>query len=527
MIGRLKDLAKRHWPLLRLRTILIGVLLFVAAMPVFGAVFLRLYENTLVRQTEAELVVQGAALVSTARSVWPAASPRPAALRTTPGYYRQEPPNIDLSSNPILAERRPRRVNLSAAQDARVAARFLAPVFEQTSRTSLASLILLDRRGIVTVGADLGDDYGDLPEIRSALAGRPMTVLRHNDNYRAHYSLEWLSRASQVRIHHARPIRVGDQTVGVILLSRSPRGLFREAYEDRVKFALGLAVILSVLVVLAGLVSRGVTRPIEALSRATRDVAAGQGAVPETPATAAVEIQQLYEDFRVMAGAIAQRSQYLRDFAASLSHEFKTPLAGITGAAELLDDHVETMTVDERRRFLSNIRADSGRLSQLVSRLLDLARADMTQAQSGLSTELALPVQRITDALATTDFQVENRIAKSLPPVAAPASVIEAVLANLIENSRQAGAAQVIITSSTGQTDVALTVQDDGPGIPQADRERLFEPFFTSRRSAGGSGLGLPITRSLLAAHRGAVDLVSSQHGASFVIRLPRAVQST
>jgi HAMP domain-containing protein len=142
-------------------------------------------------------------------------------------------------------------------------------------------------------------------------------------------------------------------------------------------------------VLLSGLVSRGVTRPIEALSAATRSVATGQGSVPETPATAAVEIRDLYQDFRVMADAIAVRSRYLRDFAAAVSHEFKTPLAGITGAVELLDDHFDTMTPDERRRFLGNISADSARLSALVGRLMDLARADMAMPQAGVASELA------------------------------------------------------------------------------------------------------------------------------------------
>ena len=350
-----------------------------------------------------------------------------------------------------------------------------------------------------------------------------MTVLRHNDRYRPRYHFEWLSRASNVRIHYARPVTVNGRTVGVILLSRSPRALFRDAYEDRGKFALAVGVILIALFFLAGLVSRGVTRPIEALSRATRDVAAGQGAVPDTPTTAAMEIQQLYGDFRAMAEAIARRSQYLRDFAAALSHEFKTPLAGISGAAELLDDHFETMSPEERQRFLGNIRADSGRLSQLVTRLLDLARADMTRAEAGASSDPAGPVNRIADAMGSPGFAVVSRVGRGLPAVAAPPEMVEAVLATLVENSRQAGATEAVISAQIEEDSVSLAVQDNGPGIPPADRDRLFEPFFTSRRAAGGTGLGLSIARSLAAAHHGAVDLVPSERGACFVLRLPRA----
>src|SRR3546814_14593934 len=90
-------------------------------------------------------------------------------------------------------------------------------------------------------------------------------------------------------------------------------------------------------------------------------VAAGRGRVPEPPPTAAIEIQGLYRDFAVMAAAIERRSRYLRDFAHAMSHEFKTPLSGIRGAIELLEDHDDTMSAEERRRFRAN--AEIGRAS--------------------------------------------------------------------------------------------------------------------------------------------------------------------
>ena len=207
--------------------------------------------------------------------------------------------------------------------------------------------------------------------------------------------MEWLSRASYLRIHHARPIVVNGKVVGALLLSRSPRALFKGIYQDRVKIALGVVVIFVVLVALAGLVSRGVTRPIQALSRASRAVTEGGGEIPETRQAAAVEIRALYEDFRVMAEAIARRSRYLRDFAAAVSHEFKTPLASIRGAAELLEDHHEEMTEAERKRFLHNISADTARLSQLVTRLLDLARGINAQAEKGISADDITVLRRV------------------------------------------------------------------------------------------------------------------------------------
>lgn len=525
MIGAFKAFAKRHWPALRLRDILLAVLVFAAAMPGIGAIGLRVYENSLVRQTEAELVAQGAALAALAGLEWPGApppAPRPA--HPAPDYFKPEPTSIDLSRSPILAERPAPKPGAGPVDSrALTVAAALAPVVERTTRTTLASVLLLDGRGRIALGAGQGGSLAELPEVRDALAGRPRTVFRINGDYRPVYSFEWLSRASNLRLHHARPVVVGDRVVGVLLLSRSPRALFRGLYEDRGKILLGIALIFGVLVMLAGVVSRGVTRPIEDLSAASRQVAAGGGTIPETPPTAAVEIRALYEDFRAMAERIERRSRYLRDFAAAVSHEFKTPLAGISGAVELLQDHLDTMSPQERRRFLDNIAADAGRLSHLVTRLLDLARADMAAPEAGVSAQLAEPVARAADGEMGPRFSVEVRLPAQTPAVAAPPETVEKVIAILLQNARQAGAGRAVVTADVESEAVILTVADDGPGVPAADRERLFEPFFTGRRAAGGTGLGLPIARSLLSASQGRLELVDSERGAAFRATLPRA----
>lgn len=522
MIGRLKEFVKRHWPALRLRTILLGVLLTVAALPVMSAILLRVYENTLVRQTEAELVAQGAALVATAQAYWPGARPPPPADTRAPDYYRPERTSIDLSSGNILPERPlAPRARWTPDAAAETAALELAPVIDGTVKTTLASVLLLDSRGQVVRGYGRGGDHSALPEVRAALKGEPATVMRENGDYYTKSKYEWLSRASTLRIHHARPIVVEGRVVGVFLLSRSPRALFRGVYEDRGKILLGLAVILGLLVIMSGLVSRGITRPIVALSRSAREVTAGRGSVPQTPSTAAIEIRDLYEDFREMAQAIDTRSRYLRDFAAAVSHEFKTPLAGIGGAVELLQDHYETMSAEERRRFLDNIAADNARLAQLVTRLLDMARADMARPEAGVAVDILSAARRVADS--QSSLRVIIDLTDDLPAVAVPEATIEAVLTTLLENSRQAGAKSAVLSAAVETGQLCLAVQDDGPGIAEADRERLFEPFFTSHRADGGTGLGLSIARSLLAASHATITAVASSRGARFEVRLPLA----
>jgi signal transduction histidine kinase len=527
MIEALKAPIRRHWPRLRLRTILLLTFVAVAALPGFGALFLRVYENTLVRQTEAELVAQGSALAAVATADWPGTrrSPATQSLPVDPnGVAGGTLSTIDLRTTPVLPERPdPTPADTPPAADALAAAGGLVPVLRATSETTLASILLLDAQGRILVGSNPGGSYAALPEVVAALRGHADTVLRRNGAYRQRYALEWLSRASDLRIHHARPVIVDGHVVGVLLLSRSPRALFRGLYEDRGKILLGIALIFGALVVLSGLLSRGIARPIEALSEATRRVARDSGEVPEVPPTAAVEIQALYEDFARMAEAIARRSLYLRDFAHAVSHEFKTPLASIRGAIEILEDHGDGMSNADRHRFLSNIAADADRLALLVTRLLELARADMGGGAEVAETELTPILYHVADAYRTDQFAVLIEGDGTLVAAISP-TVLETVLVALIDNARQAGARQVRLGARSAGETIILDVADDGPGIPVADRERIFEPFFTSRRAAGGTGLGLPIVRSLLVSTDGTIELAETDLGSRFTLHLRSAL---
>lgn len=180
------------------------------------------------------------------------------------------------------------------------------------------------------------------------------------------------------------------------------------------------------------------------------------------------------------------------------------------------------MAEPDRRRFLANIAADAERLAQLVTRLLDLARADMAEPQAGASSDPLAATRRIADAFRGPAFAVEIGF-EDAPVVAVPQATLEAALTTLFENARQAGATRATVTARVDRANLTLLVTDDGPGIPPADAPRLFEPFFTSRRETGGTGLGLPIARSLLKANGGDIELRTSDAGATFALRLPLA----
>ncbi|MGH1556996.1 histidine kinase dimerization/phospho-acceptor domain-containing protein [Caulobacter segnis] len=127
--------------------------------------------------------------------------------------------------------------------------------------------------------------------------------------------------------------------------------------------------------------------------------------------------------------------------AAAVSHEFKTPLAGIAGAVELLQDHGETMSPDDRRRFLDNAAADTARLSLLVTRLLDLARADMARPEADVAADVIGPLAAPPTPPSAKAFGSSCARPDAPPRAAVPEPTLDTVLNVLFQNSRQAGAA--------------------------------------------------------------------------------------
>lgn len=518
----------------RLRWLLLSVLLFAAALPGIAALGLRVYENALVRRTEAEVSAQAAALAASAALLWPGAQPAAPVETPVQEMSRLDPyaaaitTGIDLRSTPILPERPPARPTaIPPDPGALEAAQRIAPALAETKAATLASIVLLDREGIMVSGRQVGLSLGDLPEVQAALAGGSLTVMRFNTSYRRGWLLHWLSPATDIRLHHARAILVNGQVVGVVLVSRSPSALFRGMWEDGGKILAGVVVIFGLLMGIAAVLARAIVVPVERLSAAARALAQGRAASLRAPTLEVREIRSLNADFTAMAQAIDRRSRYLRDFAASLSHEFKTPLAGIRGGIELLQDHGATMRDAERARFLSNMEGDADRLSRLVSRLMELARADMAADMAGGDAPArgaAGPVlARLADAHSAPGFAVTYTIEPDYPALAIEEEALETVLATLIENARQAGASALAITTGHRGRFASLALTDNGPGVPDADRVRVFDPFFTSKRDTGGTGLGLPIARALAESRGGSLELGETASGACFVLTLPVA----
>lgn len=271
-----------------------------------------------------------------------------------------------------------------------------------------------------------------------------------------------------------------------------------------------LAVALLLTVGIAVVFSRTITGPINALIRRAEAIGkGGRAAIIAPDQQGTRELATLSQSFLDLAERLVDRTEYVSSFAAHVSHELKSPVTAIRGSAELLR-HAE-MSKDERQRFLDHIIADSDRLTALLDSLRDLARADLDVSTGTASVAQAVAGEDVTLA---GDVDVPMRLG---------VEAAKAVFGQLIRNSHEHGATRIAIAAARDESMLRVTITDDGEGVSPGNRDRIFEPFFTTRRESGGTGMGLQIVRSMLAAHGGSIVLLPTESGAAFELRVPLA----
>ena len=556
----------------RLRTVLLVVHLLILCLPLVGIFYFRLYESQLVRQTESELIVQGAALAAAYRAelrrsfaehqphegdACPDAPPGidgdtgfreggscPFASletygRTVEPYVevptRYEPvddpeddfdpaiPGLDLARHPVLSQDPPGRPPPSPPDAlAAAAGAKLEEQLEELQRVSLAGIRLLDPDGVVvaTTGTEAGLSLAHRPEVAAALAGRKASVLRHRAVSNPRAPLNDIQRSTPWRVVVAFPIEsaAGDRIWGVALLARTPMSAAQALWRDRGHLLAAGLLILAVVSLVTLWSAAKVGRPVRALTEQAERVARGErgAATPlEQPGTR--EIARISDAVARMAHALEERADYISTFAANVSHEFKTPLTSIRGAVELLEEHQDEMSVEERERFLGMLHRDAQRLERLVDRLLDLARADVHRPgdETAIVGEC---LEKLGRRFEEVEFNVSGTVDTS---VCMAPETLDSVLGNLLENALRHAETRVELRAASEGGAVRFEVEDDGHGISQANQARVFDRFFTTRRDDGGSGLGLAIVQKLVVAHHGDVAVESEPGRTVFRVLLP------
>ena len=428
-------------------------------------------------------------------------------VRTTDSPWSPINPTLDLArveTRPARPDGRPPPQPPTAA--AVSAGKTLSPILDRAQRTSLIGVRVLDRNGTTVGGtAEVGQNFAHVWEVRQALSGRYAAALRARELENAPSEITTFSRGTGVRVFVALPITAGEEVLGAVYLSRTPKSILRHMYEEQEKALLALAFVLVMAISLAMLTSRTISRPIAQLLARTQRVARGETAHLEPLKHHGTrEMAELSDGIARMATALSDRASYIRTLARQVSHEFKTPLTSIEGAAELLRDHHDTMTAEERQRFLENISKGGTRLRALLDRLLDLARAENT-VNTDMRSDLALTASAAASGLpdaVDTRFDIPDDMKIRIDEEA-----LRIVLLNLFDNATQHGASKIRMSATRHDDIVLVTISDNGGGISDANRSKIFEHFFTTRRTQGGTGLGLGIVRALLGAHGGTIDL--------------------
>ena len=209
----------------------------------------------------------------------------------------------------------------------------------------------------------------------------------------------------------------------------------------------------------------------------------------------------------------------------AVTHDLKTPLSSVKAAVtSLLDDEVR-LDRDDTRALLETIHAEADRLGRLLVNVLDLARIEARALEphterADVAELVGVVLQRLRPTL--DGRPVEVSIRDDLPEVAVDVVQIDQVLTNLVENALRFSPPDtpIRISASRWHSVVEVRVTDRGPGIPESERERVFDSFYRADRGGarGGSGLGLAISRAIIAAHRGKVRIEETPGGGTTVV---------
>jgi two-component system, OmpR family, sensor kinase len=282
-------------------------------------------------------------------------------------------------------------------------------------------------------------------------------------------------------------------------------------------------------IVIAGLLgwylSRRITGPVLALSDAADEIARGRYdvVVPAVPGRG--EIGHLADRFREMAARLSEAERQERNFLMSVSHELRTPLTAIRGHVEALREGVaEDPAV--RAASLDMIASENARLERLVGDVLDLAKLE---AHRFTLLNEEVDMGRLCDqAYAAFGEEARRRGIEygkrfdDRPTIVSDGDRVLQIISNLLSNAFRwtpdGGRVELELSAANGRVSVA--VDDNGPGVPRAERQRIFRPFWT--RDDSGTGLGLAIAHELAVALGGRILLDSEPgHGSRFELVLP------
>lgn len=333
-----------------------------------------------------------------------------------------------------------------------------------------------------------------------------------------------------------RGIAISQKLVRIEKRVKADVDLLLHEAKAREQLALALSLLVGGVTLLTGLFmaiyARRVVSPLTLVTKRAAAVASGD-LRPGSPLETGDEIGELSVTFEAMVGAIAEARERLLaserlatigKMAAHVTHEVRNPLSSIALNLDLLEEELPS-DAREARTLVRAIALEVQRLSALSDQYLSMARRkapELEEADPGEMVQSAASFMKRD--LEKNQVELSVDVAPDLPWVQADVAQVRQVLFNLLRNAREAvlGGGRVWLRASAADGGIAISVEDDGPGVPAGRVEEMFDPFFTTKDH--GTGLGLAVTRQIVQAHGGRLEYrTRPEGGAHFEFWLPVA----
>jgi len=395
-----------------------------------------------------------------------------------------------------------------------------AHIFHFPKRSLDYRVYVTDTRGIVLFDSSnqsVGEDFSRWNDVYLTLQGQ----------YGARSSRADPADGNSSMMHVAAPIKDGEQLLGVLTVAYPTSLLQPIVDQSEAEVRRSALWLFGAALAFGALFNWRLTRAIDLLAGYARAVTAGERATP--PKLHSPEMATLAQALETMRQEL-EGKQYAERYVQTLTHEMKSPLAAIRGAAELLE---EPLPEGDRRRFATNAREQAERLDQLVERLLSLAAVEHRQALSdAVEVDMAKLVQDVAEE---KRMQFRERNLTSRMAVAdglrvwGESFLLRQALSNLIDNAVAFSPEQGVIEilGERSEAAVILRIRDQGTGIPDYALQRLFERFYSLPRPDTGrksTGLGLAFVREVATLHQGRVEVGNRPEGGAEAILILPAV---
>ena len=405
---------------------------------------------------------------------------------------------------------------------------YLNRMADKVNREFGAYIAVMDRGGNVMTNSQAA--YDENPEFMESLNGEEITEAFQR--ILAGETIRLRSESGEAPTFTVGvPFMMDDTVTGAVFIRTKAQQIESGLEEILWRIVLIAAAVILLSGIVTFLFVRRRMKPLKQLETASAAIAEGDFSVQVDEKKGDRELRELSGAFNTMTRKLRGVEENRREFVANVSHELRSPITSIRGFAEGMADGV--IPVEEQPKYLRLVANESKRLSGLIDDLLALSRLERDDAKPEMTVfdvneMLRRAVIRRMNDLEAKRIDVSCEFEEDRCEVRADSDRIEQVVINLLDNAIKftPEGGKITLESAAKDGIAEITVRDSGCGVPEEDREKIFDRFFTADRAhtAGkGTGLGLSICKRIMEMHGQSIRLLDTDEGAAFRFTLERA----